>query len=437
MCFGKHDKAEKTFNIFWYTHHLFLVYMVVLAFHGYAAWLRQPLAYVYVIPSLTIYLIERLFRGCVWRWKERDESVGEWLGEFFSRKAKPIVYAKQHVEGKALELHISKPDKLLYKAGQYCFINCPAISRFEWHPFTLTSAPNEDCLKFHIAAVGDWTTALYDKFPDGWMKDHHQDPAFQEARECLRNAAESNLSQTTVDEVKVKMRQLEKRYNYTSLKMYVDGPHGAPAQEFTKYKVAILVGAGIGVTPFAAVLRDLLHLTNTWTKHRKNPLKGLQELGRGNAAFPMDFNLEKVQFHWSTRTRESLGWFKTLMQEILEQDEQNMLECHNYLTSAKLGTGGELFNLAREKVQEKTGTDTVAGLSFSQAHAKQVETHLSRPNFDKVFKDTAELYPGEKIGVFFCGPPVIRGMLDKLCFKYNQKKNNPHGSRFKLHAENF
>jgi len=125
------------------------------------------------------------------------------------------------------------------------------------------------------------------------------------------------------------------------------------------------------------------------------------------------------------------------MEEILEQDEQNLLECHNYLTSAKLGTGGELFNLARSKVQEKTGEDTVSGLSLTTAHAKQVETHLTRPNFDKVFKDAAEKNPGEKIGVFFCGPPVIRGMLDKLCRKYNNKKNNPWGSRFKLHAENF
>lgn len=40
--------------------------------------------------------------------------------------------------------------------------------------------------------------------------------------------------------------------------MNVDGPFGAPAQDHKDYNVMILVGAGIGVTPFASVLNDLL-----------------------------------------------------------------------------------------------------------------------------------------------------------------------------------
>lgn len=43
-----------------------------------------------------------------------------------------------------------------------------------------------------------------------------------------------------------------------SYQVNVDGPFGAPAQNHKDYNVMILVGAGIGVTPFASVLNDLL-----------------------------------------------------------------------------------------------------------------------------------------------------------------------------------
>lgn len=48
------------------------------------------------------------------------------------------------------------------EVGQYVFIQCPSVSRLEWHPFTLTSAPEEDYFSAHIRIVGDWTQALYE-----------------------------------------------------------------------------------------------------------------------------------------------------------------------------------------------------------------------------------------------------------------------------------
>merc|ERR1712032_267287 len=38
--------------------------------------------------------------------------------------------------------------------------------------------------------------------------------------------------------------------------MRLDGPHGAPSELVWKHRVAVLVGAGIGVTPFASILRS-------------------------------------------------------------------------------------------------------------------------------------------------------------------------------------
>lgn len=40
--------------------------------------------------------------------------------------------------------------------------------------------------------------------------------------------------------------------------LYLDGPFGEGHQEWTDYEVSVLVGGGIGVTPFTSILKDLV-----------------------------------------------------------------------------------------------------------------------------------------------------------------------------------
>jgi hypothetical protein len=58
---------------------------------------------------------------------------------------------------KVLEVQIKK-ENINPKAGQYIFISCPEISYLQYHPFTLTSAPEEDYVSVHMRIVGDWTS---------------------------------------------------------------------------------------------------------------------------------------------------------------------------------------------------------------------------------------------------------------------------------------
>lgn len=44
--------------------------------------------------------------------------------------------------------------------SQYIFFCCPEVSIWQYHPFTLTSAPEEDYISVHIRCVGDFTKAL-------------------------------------------------------------------------------------------------------------------------------------------------------------------------------------------------------------------------------------------------------------------------------------
>nr|DAD25291.1 TPA_asm: hypothetical protein HUJ06_026755 [Nelumbo nucifera] len=62
--------------------------------------------------------------------------------------------------GNVLALQMSKPAQFQYKSGQYVFVQCPAVSPFEWHPFSITSAPDDDYLSIHIRQLGNWTKEI-------------------------------------------------------------------------------------------------------------------------------------------------------------------------------------------------------------------------------------------------------------------------------------
>lgn len=62
-------------------------------------------------------------------------------------------------------LEFKRPENFEYKSGQWVQIACLGLNSNEYHPFTLTSSPNEPNLTLHIRAVGPWTNnirTLYD-----------------------------------------------------------------------------------------------------------------------------------------------------------------------------------------------------------------------------------------------------------------------------------
>ena len=43
------------------------------------------------------------------------------------------------------------------------------------------------------------------------------------------------------------------------LTVFIDGPFGAPTAAYFRAQHAVLIGAGIGVTPFASILQSIMH----------------------------------------------------------------------------------------------------------------------------------------------------------------------------------
>jgi hypothetical protein len=61
-----------------------------------------------------------------------------------------------------IKMKLNSEKRLKYTAGQYLYLNVPVISEEEWHPFTLSSAPEEPYFSCHIRCRKDmdWTYAL-------------------------------------------------------------------------------------------------------------------------------------------------------------------------------------------------------------------------------------------------------------------------------------
>ena len=41
------------------------------------------------------------------------------------------------------------------------YIAVPALSNFQWHPFSLSSAPHQSIVTMHVRVAGNWTAALH------------------------------------------------------------------------------------------------------------------------------------------------------------------------------------------------------------------------------------------------------------------------------------
>uniref|UniRef100_A0A0E0JNN7 Uncharacterized protein n=2 Tax=Oryza punctata TaxID=4537 RepID=A0A0E0JNN7_ORYPU len=386
------------FNAFWYSHHLFIIVYIALIVHGEClylihVWYRRT-TWMYLSVPVCLYVGERILR--FFR-----------SGSYSVRLLKVAIYP-----GNVLTLQMSKPPTFRYKSGQYMFVQCPAVSPFEWHPFSITSAPGDDYLSIHVRQLGDWTRELKRVF----------------AAACEPPAGgKSGLLRA--DETTKK----------TLPKLLIDGPYGSPAQDYSKYDVLLLVGLGIGATPFISILKDLLNNIIKMEEEEDASTDLYPPIGRNKPHVDLGtlmtitsrpkkiLKTTNAYFYWVTREQGSFDWFKGVMNEIADLDQRNIIEMHNYLTSVyeEGDARSALITMLQALNHAKNGVDIVSGT--------KVRTHFARPNWRKVLSKIASKHPYAKIGVFYCGAPVLAQELSKLCHEFNGKCT----TKFEFHKEHF
>ncbi|KAA0724256.1 Dual oxidase 1 [Triplophysa tibetana] len=335
-----------SFRGFWVTHYLYVLVYVLVVIHGSYALLQEPRFHIYLIPPALLFLLDKLI------------SLNRKKVEI------PVVKAELLPSG-VTYLEFKRPQGFVYRSGQWLRIACLELGTDEYHPFTLTSAPHEETLSLHIRAVGPWTSKLREVYAP---------------------------------------EKLQEIKGYP--KLYLDGPFGEGHQEWTDYEVSVLVGAGIGVTPFASILKDLVFKSSVKSK----------------------FLCKKVYFIWVTRTQRQFEWVSDIIREVEEMDTHELVSVHIYITqlAEKFDLRTTMLYVCERHFQKVWNRSLFTGLRSI--------THFGRPPFVAFLSSLQEVHPEvEKVGVFSCGPPGLTKNVEQACRQMN-KRDQTH---FVHHYENF
>ena len=108
---------------------------------------------------------------------------------------------------------------------------------------------------------------------------------------------------------------------------------------------AVLVGTGIGVTPFASILQSIAYRV----KQVKKQCPSCDHTWADDISGVMN-SLKKVDFFWINRDQKSFEWFVNLLSE-LEMDMAEtggalgrLLEMHMYITTGRVITNTGAVN---------------------------------------------------------------------------------------------
>eukprot|EP01062_Namystynia_karyoxenos_P015982 TRINITY_DN15836_c0_g1_i1.p1 TRINITY_DN15836_c0_g1~~TRINITY_DN15836_c0_g1_i1.p1 ORF type:complete len:1528 (+),score=376.92 TRINITY_DN15836_c0_g1_i1:68-4585(+) len=364
-------KFLNNFNHFWLMHQLLPLSLVILCFHP--------------VPSLPFASKSALdFRGDTIWWIGVPVAIywGERIFRAFrSRALTSTVLRARMLPGKVMELRLTKPSMWPHRPGQYAFLKWTKISRYEWHPFTVTSAPEDPFIMFHIREAGDWTGRLHELLKGSQIDDA---TVMQSTTPTAGGGPTANL--------------LDERP-----RLGVDGPLGAPAQGWEKFRAVLLVGAGIGVTPFASILRDLAHKMDA------------ARCPHCNKATMAPFQTKRVYFYFVCRSADEATWFSGTIDDIVAELDSGFIDINIHVTRAvaQEDVRSALLAVGQRIVLQRGGRDVVTGMN--------VRTRFGRPEWNTVFRSIARDNPLTKIGVFCCAPTPLVNELRRNCEKHTTK----------------
>ena len=277
------------FEMFYWTHLTYILFLSIQCFHSPSG------LYWTVLPGLVFSLckLQTFLALCL---GETHSDLGQPPTQHHSGYRQSMAVEATALQSSVTRLVLER--EFDFTPGDYVIINIPQISKFEWHPFTISSPPEEEgVFSLHIRGVGGWTKALHrlvTSGPASWTKP------------SLRKVGPELESQR-------------------DLKVYIDGPHSAPSSTVYSSEHAVLVATGIGVTPFASILQSLIERVRR---------------GQGLGA------LRRVDFIWVNREYRSMEWFLLLLRDLERSVFSNFLTVQLYVSSGPSTANDDTLSLA-------------------------------------------------------------------------------------------
>ncbi|KAJ5231162.1 hypothetical protein N7489_011870 [Penicillium chrysogenum] len=390
-----HRIRQQAYETFWYAHHLFIPFMLALYTHATGCFVRDT------DHRISPFAGQEFWDHCLgyegWRWELVIGALylfERLYREIRSRRMTVITKVIRHPYA-AMEIQFHKPS-MKYKAGQWVFLQVPDVSSTQWHPFTITSCPFDPYLSIHVRQVGDFTRALGDALGCG--------PA--QAKDL------EGLDPNGMYEVALQNGQ-------TMPAIRVDGPYGAPAEDVFDNEIAVLIGTGIGVTPWASILKNIWHLRSSPNPPRR---------------------LRRVEFIWVCKDTSSFEWFQALLSSLeaqsasaaVSEGSTEFLRIHTYLTQRlDPDTAANIYLNSVGQALDPL-TELKSRTNFGRPDFKRLFTAMRHGLLDQSYMTGLQSAGTTDIGVYFCGPNTAAMQISDAA-----KSSSTKDVRFKFWKEHF
>ncbi|KAE8124309.1 hypothetical protein FH972_019207 [Carpinus fangiana] len=192
---------RKKFELFYYTHHLYIVFLVFFLFHA------GDRHFYMIFPGIFLFGIDKILR-------------------IIQSRPETCILSARIFPSKAIELILPKDPSLKYNPTSAIFMKIRSISTTQWHPFSITSSSSvdNDTMSVMVKCEGSWTSSLYD---------------------LIQAELHSDTDQTKC------------------IPIAVEGPYGPASVDFLRYDSLLLIAGGIGITPFLSILQEIASAQNS------------------------------------------------------------------------------------------------------------------------------------------------------------------------------
>ncbi|CAF1105211.1 unnamed protein product [Rotaria sordida] len=379
-------QREKCFILFRISHLLFWPIFILLVIHSEEFWK-------WACGPMFLFICEKLYL----------------LKRYLPQKGRTHLKKVTIEDDNTISFTIVRPPYFNFNTGDYVNICFPRIVSYEWHPFTLSSCPeNKDTLRIHISKRKNWTRKIYEHFNQQWKC---QNEHFDVVTISTASITNNNIHSPSVN------------YPYTfnsNESIWIEGPYSSSTSYTFDCEHVVLIGAGIGITPYAGVLESLMYQF----REQQNKCQHCHCINYDHEAIARR-KLKKVDFIWVNRDVKNFSWFLQLLTDFENEQltylqtstsentvQQRYIDFHLYFTSLKRNDQGMIGNAPYDLV-----SNIYAKISNRDILTKlKTKTIVGRPQWPLLFAKLKAEY--EKTNVFFTGSHSMGDEIRRLCDQY-------------------